>query len=60
LYRIESKISTKSADYKENREHIVGLVEEFKEADGWAKSEEDVQSGFTLEPTPTRNASSAR
>lgn len=31
MYRIESKISTKSADYKKNREHMRGLVEELKE-----------------------------
>lgn len=31
MYRIESKISTKSDDYKENKEHMLGLVKDFKE-----------------------------
>ena len=31
MYRIESKISTKSDEYKENKEHMLGLVKEFKE-----------------------------
>ncbi|MFH1941387.1 MAG: carboxyl transferase domain-containing protein [bacterium] len=31
MFRIESKISTKSADFKKNREHMLGLVEELKE-----------------------------
>ena len=35
------------------------LVEGFKEADGWAKSEEDVQSGFMLELHKRLNAARA-
>ena len=31
MYRIESKISVKSADFKENKEHMCTLVREFKE-----------------------------
>ena len=31
MYRIESKISTKSADFKKNREHMLSLVQDFKE-----------------------------
>ena len=31
MYRIESKISTKSTDFKENAKHLQGVVKEFKE-----------------------------
>ncbi len=31
MYRIESKISTKSAEFKGNKEHMLELVKEFKE-----------------------------
>ncbi len=31
MYRIESKISTKSKEFKENREYMLSLIEEFKE-----------------------------
>ncbi len=37
MYRIESKISTKSKEYRENREHMVALVEELKEKLNQAK-----------------------
>ena len=31
MFRIESKVTTKSTEYKENREHMLGLVKDFKE-----------------------------